>query len=367
MNEVYYLFLIIGIGYLLGRLRYKGVGLGISAILLVALIFGHFGVDISSTIRNLGLSVFICAVGLITGPTFLDKFKKNGKYYALTGILMIVITSILCGLIIYLFKLPLDLGLGIMAGSLSSTPCLATALEISQSNNVSIGYGIAYPFGVIGVVLAVQLISKLFKQIYDPNDQVETSDNRIDKSLYVIDKNGFFVFSMALAMGILIGRIKIPLGNNISFSLGISGGVLLTSLLFGALKKVGNISLAVDKKVMSNFRELGLAIFLASAGVQAGAGFIDTVRQYGLVLFVMGIVLTIVPILTGFIIAYKVFDLDLYCTLGCICGGMTSTSALGSLAELDGYEEIAAGYAATYSVSLIVIIFMTQILYLVLG
>ena len=365
MNELFYLFLVIAIGYLIGRIRIKGVGLGISAILLVALVFGHFGVTVSSIVKNLGLALFVTAVGHITGPKFIENCKKSAVYYIIIGISMIVVASLLCAIAINLFKLPIPLSLGLLAGALSSTPCLATALEITQDSLASIGYGIAYPFGVVGVVLAVQLISKIEKD--DRKKETSISSNDFDNNIKLIeiDRNGFFSFALSLALGILIGNIKVPLPGNLSFSLGISGGVLLTGLVFGTIKKVGNISITVNKNMLSAFRELGLAIFLAGAGIEAGSGFIETINQYGIVLFLVGMVLTLVPIVFGFFLAHSLFKLDLFASLGTVCGGMTSTSALGSLSELDGYDEIAAGYAATYSIALISIIIAVQILYIV--
>ena len=123
----------------------------------------------------------------------------------------------------------------------------------------------------------------------------------------------------------------------------------------------------VDKKVLKAFRELGLGVFLAGAGIEAGSGFIETIGKYGYVLFVVGIILTIAPILFGFFVAHYVFKIDLFSSLGIVCGGMTSTSALGSLSEMEGYDDIASGYAATYSVALISIILIVQILFLLLS
>lgn len=367
MSELFYLFLVVAIGYSIGRIRIKGVGLGISAILLVALVFGHYGVTVSSVIKNLGLACFVTAVGHITGPKFIDNCKKSAIYYIVIGMSMIVVSALLCTLVIKVFKLPIPLSLGLLAGALSSTPCLATALEITQDSLASIGYGIAYPFGVVGVVLAVQLISKIEKE--EGRRIVMESDNHDynETNLIKIDKNGFFSFALSLSLGLLIGSISIPLPGNLSFSLGISGGVLLMGLLFGTIRKVGSISITVNKEKLKAFRELGLAIFLAGAGIEAGSGFVKTINEYGVILFLIGMVLTLVPIVFGFFLAHTVFKLDLFSSLGTVCGGMTSTSALGSLSELDRYDEIAAGYAATYTVALVSIIFIVQILHIILG
>ena len=75
-----FLFLIIAIGYLIGRIRIKGISLGMSAILIVALFFGHYGFSVPGLIKNLGLACFATAVGYITGPVFLKNFKNKALY-----------------------------------------------------------------------------------------------------------------------------------------------------------------------------------------------------------------------------------------------------------------------------------------------
>lgn len=367
MNDILYIFIAIALGYLIGKIKIKGIGLGISAILLIALVFGHFGATTSSNIKNLGLACFVTAVGYMTGPIFFENCKKKAVYYIVVGVSMIIVASVLCYITILLFDIPVPLSLGLLAGALSSTPCLGTALEITNNPLTSVGYGIAYPFGVVGVVLAVQLLSKLKE---DANKKFDTSsDNRVIETvgLITIDKRGMFAFSFSLAIGLMLGNIVVPIVGGMKLSLGISGGTLLGGLLFGTRRELFNISLQVKKETLSTIRELGLTLFLAGAGIEAGNGFVETINKYGVVLFFVGMIMTIIPILTGFIVSKKVFKMELLNCLGTICGGMTSTTALGSLSELDGYEEVSAGYAATYSVALICIIIAVQIICLLCG
>ena len=84
-----FLFLIIAIGYLIGRIRIKGISLGMSAILIVALFFGHYGFSVPGLIKNLGLACFATAVGYITGPVFLKNFKNKALYYVFLGFIII--------------------------------------------------------------------------------------------------------------------------------------------------------------------------------------------------------------------------------------------------------------------------------------
>ena len=200
MNSIFYLFAIIALGYLFGRIRIKGIGLGVSMVLLVALVFGHFGVSLPSIIKNLGLACFVGAVGHITGPTFFDNFRKKALSYILVGFAMVFSTGLVCAAIITLLKLPVPLSMGLFAGALSSTPCLAAAAEISGDPLASVGYGLAYPFGVVGVVLAVQLISKLVKEKYETKDKQNVKKQSEMRTGFVIDGKGMFFFSLSILL-----------------------------------------------------------------------------------------------------------------------------------------------------------------------
>ena len=162
-NTLMMVFLIAVIGYLVGSIRICGLELGTAGILLVALVFGHFGVEIPSLVQNLGLICFVTSVGFIAGPKFFRNFKLNATSYILLGIIVIAAGALTCVLVITVFGVPVDISLGMMTGALTSTPGLAAALEATGSDAASVGYGIAYPFGVIGVVLFVQLVPKLLK------------------------------------------------------------------------------------------------------------------------------------------------------------------------------------------------------------
>ena len=116
-------------------------------------------------VRDIGLVCFVTAVGFIAGPKFFRNFKQNAKSYVLLGFIIILVGALSCAAIILLAKLPTALGVGLMTGALTSTPGLAAAQGAAGelSAQAAIGYAIAYPFGVVGVVLFVQLMPKLLK------------------------------------------------------------------------------------------------------------------------------------------------------------------------------------------------------------
>ena len=111
---------------------------------------------------------------------------------------------------------------------------------------------------------------------------------------------------------------------------------------------------------MFRLRELGLALFLMGAGLEAGRGFVEVLLEHGPSLFLIGIVMTTVPMFVGFFICYKLFRIPTLTSLGSVCGGMTSTPALGSLIAVAGSDEVSVSYAATYPVALICIVLAAQ-------
>lgn len=368
-NTLMMVFLIAVTGYLVGSIKIKGLELGTAGILLVALIFGHFGVEIPSLVRELGLICFVTSVGFIAGPKFFRNFKLNATSYILLGIIIIASGALTCALVITVFKVPTDISVGMMAGALTSTPGLAAALEATGSDAASVGYGIAYPFGVIGVVLFVQLIPKILKTDMDAerknfeaaaNVQVEDFHKNKKESLFYADSMGFFPFSLAIVLGIILAKIEIKLPGGGVFALGTSGGPLIAGLILGHFGHIGKLSVKVEKHVLECLREFGLALFLLGAGVQAGAGFVDILKEQGVLLFVYGALMTLVPMLLGYAFAVKVLKLSLFNSLGSICGGMTSTPALGTLIRVTGTDDVASAYAATYPVALVIVVLACQ-------
>ena len=146
------------------------------------------------------------------------------------------------------------------------------------------------------------------------------------------------------------------------FALGTTGGPLLVGLLFGHLGHLGPIDLTLKKSALETFRELGLMLFLIGAGTEGGAGFVDTLRQEGAMLFVYGAIMTLLPMIVGYFVAAKMLKLSLLNNLGSITGGMTSTPALGTLIAVAGTDDVASAYAATYPIALVSVVLASQFL-----
>ena len=227
---------------------------------------------------------------------------------------------------------------------------------------------------MVGVVLFVQLIPKILKIDIEKErerlaavaaQKVETVETK--KQYRSLDEFGLLAFALAAVLGVLLGKITIPLPGGAQFSLGTSGGPLLAGLVMGHFAHVGPVAIDVPKKTLDVVREVGLALFLMGAGTNAGQGFIEILSQYGVALFLLGAVMTLLPMVVGYILAVKVFKIDVLSSLGSICGGMTSTPALGTLMAVTRTEAVAISYAATYPLALIMVVLCCQFLPILFG
>ena len=133
----------------------------------------------------------------------------------------------------------------------------------------------------------------------------------------------------------------------------------MVSLIFGHFGNVGKVNIMPEGSTLKLLRELGLVLFLVGAGIPGGAEF---VANFDPMYFVYGIIMTLVPMVIGFLFAKYVLKLSLLNSLGSITGGMTSTPALGTLISVAGTESVAAAYAATYPLALLVVVLVSQFL-----
>lgn len=395
-------FAILFVGYALGRITIKGVCLGDAGVFVVALLFGalffapleaqlvikgqaesvHFVEKALEIIENLGLIFFVTSVGFIAGPKFFGNMKKNFKSYVLLGLVIIImggLSAVLCILIgktigfgstIETQEGFVAMIVGLLSGSLTSTPAFSAAkatVAEQYTSLVSVGHGIAYIFGVIGVVLFVQIIPKITKADMDAEramiagPQKNEEKKNIVGKLLDLDEHGFAVFALAAILGTIVGKIKIPLSSagldGTCFSLTTTGGCLLVSLIFGHFGRIGKLNIMPEGHTLKLLRELGLVLFLVGAGVPGGAEF---VANFDPMYFVYGMIMTIIPMVIGYIFAKYVLKLSLLNNLGAITGGMTSTPALGTLIGVAKTEDVAAAYAATYPIALIAVVLVSQ-------
>ena len=268
------IFAIIVGGYLIGKISIKGVSLGTAGVFIASIIYGilhskqladtmnfsgiDFSPDALKIIENCGLVLFVCSVGLIAGPSFFSNLKKNFKSYILLGVVIILsggLTTVVC----YFIgrngeadtKQFVALLTGLLSGALTSTPAFSAAkatVAPEYESAVTVGYGISYIFGVIGVVLFVQLVPKILHANIDEEvrkiTDVSAGQRRKDDRHYVeIDPFGIGAFAFVILTGIFLGAIHIPLTSKglagTSFSLTTTGGVLIAGLIWGHFGHLG--------------------------------------------------------------------------------------------------------------------------------
>lgn len=157
------LFLILSLGIVLGNVRYKGFSLDSSAVIFVALLLGHWGYRVPSEFQTLGLLLFIFTIGIQAGPGFFDVFLRHGRKLIVISLVLIGSAAALTAVAILLLDLDVPIAVGLFNGALTSTPGLAAGIEATGSQNAAVGYGLAYPIGVLGVILFIGLAPQLFK------------------------------------------------------------------------------------------------------------------------------------------------------------------------------------------------------------
>lgn len=181
---------VIAVGVYLGKLKIGGVSLGVTFVLFVGIIMGHFGYEVNDQvlkfIREFGLIIFIFAIGLQVGPGFFSSFKEGG-----IRLNMLAVSAIALNVIIVLAIFLIDGGntsisalVGIMSGAVTNTPGLAAAQQAigdpAAENVMAMGYAAAYPLGVVGIILSMFIIKGIFrinidKEVKQLEDEQENS------------------------------------------------------------------------------------------------------------------------------------------------------------------------------------------------
>jgi len=520
-NSYFSVFVIIALGYLLGRIKIKGMSLDVSAVIFIALIFGHFGVTIPQSLGYFGLVLFIFTIGIQSGPGFFDSFQKSGGKLLMMAFIIVGVAGI-TGLAVGHF---MGIGIaeltGLIAGALSSTPGLAVAIDNSNSPLVSIAYGIAYPFSVIGIILFVKFFPKIIgadlhgaakkleleekeaypevhyaifrvknptvfgkslsqlqvrgmtgavvsrlihgdkmiipraKTVLRENDLIKavgtetsleqlatllgekteielpeeqdqvveslliTNKRIVDKTLGELDitrayhcnitrirRSGvdlsptpdlklkfgdklivvgerdkvqevslllgndekklsdtdFFPIAAGIVVGILVGQLQISFSDSFTFSLGLTGGVLVTALVLSKLGKTGPIIWSMSSTSNQLLRQLGLLLFLAEVGTSAGANLFSTFQTYGLSYFLGGAVITMMPMIVAGVLGHYVFKIPILDLMGVLVGGMTSTPGLATIDSMTDSTRPSVVYATIYPVAMVLVIVLIQII-----
>src|SRR3984893_11948505 len=156
-------FLAIGLGYLVGQISIAGFSLGVGAVLFVGLAIGAFAPNdqVTGPIGLTGMIMFLYGMGILYGRQFFEGMVGVGQKYNL-----LALVACLAGLFValglgHIFGIKIGDTLGLYAGSMTSTATLQAALDVVKDKDPSIGYSIAYPFGVIGPILCIYFATRI--------------------------------------------------------------------------------------------------------------------------------------------------------------------------------------------------------------
>jgi putative transport protein len=232
-NQVLLLFIVIGFGYMLGNIRLFGFNLGVSAVLFSGLAIGAIDkrLAIPEYIYVLGLVLFVYAIGLQSGPTFFASFNKKGLKMNLFAIGLLLLGALVAVLYAVLFGMNASTVSGIYCGALMNTPALGAVVETVNSLSTGlpapvrealasdpvVAYGLAYPFGVVGMLLWFFVFTKALKVDFSAEEQrrlkITGSDTIINQTLCVtnpgvIGKTIAEVMSLLPSPGFVLSRIK---------------------------------------------------------------------------------------------------------------------------------------------------------------
>ena len=187
---------VIALGVYLGKLKFFGISLGVTFVLFVGILMGHFGYivnhDVLHFVREFGLILFIFSIGLQVGPGFFSSFKKGGV--RLNGLAVLGIAlNVLIVLGIYFFEngeTSIESLVGVMSGAVTNTPGLAAAQQsasAAQADTMAMGYAAAYPLGVVGIILAILIIKAIFRiNVKDEIKEIEEEQENSQLKPHVV-------------------------------------------------------------------------------------------------------------------------------------------------------------------------------------
>lgn len=418
-NQLILMIIAVAIGLLIGRRKIGKVSMGTSGTLFVGLFIG-WGVHrlastiveageeavgyaqaqqlikqgiVSSDFFNMFLILFVTSVGLLAAKDIAAVLKKYGMRFIVLGLLVTFVGAAST----YAFAI-LSPGqdsyqvAGVYTGALTSSPGLGAAIETAKRHageeadtlgltgeekimfirdaeaGVGVGNAIAYPFGVLMVILGMNFIPKMFRMDMDEEKRrfaEEMQAMRADVKTRDVASGKFnlMTFMMVALVGYLVGSVEVSMGPLGYFTLGSTGGALIMALFLGYVGKLGIFHFKMDTGALWVMQNYSLAFFLAIVGLKYGYRVMDAIRGAGLYLAFVSIAVAFASMLVAYIIGRHILKLNWVMLAGAICGGMTSTPGLGSAVDSIGSDDPAAGYGATYPFALLGMVIFSTILH----
>ena len=187
-HSILLLSFVIAAGIQLGKVKIFGVSLGITLVLFVGIILGHFGFTINHNVihffKEFGLILFVYSVGMQVGPGFFSSFKQGGITLNMLACGIVFLGVVTAVILHYATGIPMPTMVGILSGAVTNTPGLGAAQQAFSDmhgvsdNTIALGYAVAYPLGVIGIILSIILIKYIFRVSFDKeNEQLNSEDS----------------------------------------------------------------------------------------------------------------------------------------------------------------------------------------------
>lgn len=385
--------LVIAIGLLLSRIRIKNISFGVTWILFVGIFVGQLGLQLDAVtshfVKEFGLMLFIFSIGIEVGPGFFQSFKKGGVLLNSLAMCIIFLGCIVMMLIQSISGEDKASMVGVLYGAVTNTPGLGAAqqtfsdLHNGEANSLyAQGYAVAYPLAVVGIILSITLLQRIFKVNNAKEDTLfESNANRNGANLQrenarkqeqlIVQKEDehphlFYIF-LGLALGVVLGMIPISLpGIPVPIRLGLAGGPLIVSILLSHFGPRLRIPTHTTKSANLMIREIGICLFMAAVGIGAGQGFIETICQGGYLWVFYGFIITTVPCILIGLIARYVFHLSSYTIAGLISGSMTDPPALAYSNSLCSDQQASIAYSTVYPLTMFLRVLMAQVLVIML-
>jgi putative transport protein len=505
-------FLAIGLGYLVGQISIGGFSLGVGAVLFVGLAIGAFApkAQITGPIGLTGLIMFLYGIGILYGRQFFEGMVGVGQKYNLLA-LVACLTGLLVALGLgHIFGIKIGHTLGLYAGSMTSTATLQAALDVMKNKDPSIGYSIAYPFGVIGPILCIYFMTRIVKPKFPAKAQrfhmgeisigeshagkklgeltagalrdvqvtmvrkggrniVPTDDMVLaagDAILVVAEQNeaiasaasalgklepgrlasdradldyirvfvgkanvvgvplsslplpagypthllhvrrydadlvpapdlmlefgdrvgvlmppdrkeeirryfgdtvkaaaefSYVSLGLGMVLGVLLGLIPIPIPGVGVVTLGIGGGPLIVALILGKLRRTGPMLWTMPLPANIVLRNFGLAMFLATVGVNAGQPFVRTVADSGPTMLFIGVAVLLTTVFIVLLVGHYVLKIPYDDLVGVASGATGNPAILVYSTKMAPTERPDIGYAMIFPSMTLVKVIAAQI------
>ena len=505
-------FLAIGLGYLVGQINIGGFSLGVGAVLFVGLAIGAFApkAQITGPIGLTGLIMFLYGIGILYGRQFFEGMVGVGQKYNLLALVACIASLFVALGLGKIFGIKLGHTLGLYAGSMTSTAALQAALDVMKDKDPSIGYSIAYPFGVIGPILCIYFMTRVVKPKFPAKAQrfhmgeisiaaassgrlleelmkdissdvqvtmvrtggrnfVPTSDTVLstgDAVLVVAEREeaikdaaarlgklqpgllasdradldyirvfvgkanvvgvplsslpmpsgfpshvlhvrrydadlvptpdlmlefgdrigvltrpdrkeeirrffgdtvkaaaefSYVSLGIGMVLGVLLGLIPIPIPGVGTVTLGIGGGPLIVALILGKLRRTGPMLWTMPLPANIVLRNFGLAMFLATVGVNAGQPFVRTVAESGFTMLFIGIAILLTTALIVLLVGHYLLKIPYDDLVGVTSGATGNPAILVYSTKMAPTERPDIGYAMIFPSMTLVKVIAVQI------